>query len=777
MKFAELVFKLFKQFSLGGSSSHLFLAFAVFPMVRYRHSNSILKGKDHCRFSPEQAYFSDGVTCSHSSPSNGILHNNRISGEGCIASEMEETFMEGDGSSQRSSWYWTYSSILFHPSSLVRGAEVELGHPFDLSLEMDPGNFCRFVVPLFDLEDRIRSLRAREWLPKWVSVPQTAQENGTLVMKMYVLVTAEEKTNKKNDVKARSLLLMALPNKHQLTFSQYPDAKTMFAIETRFGGSRRFLYASFSDNVVYAFMVENPNGSNLLQQDLEKIHEDDLEAIDLKWQLSLLSMRAKRGTISGQARNFHYANGECRTRSNEGQSEIKPTIGSKETMKTHLQREQLITYRKNKVLFSKEVTVLKRDVACKDYETNMLKSEFEKVKQEKEGIEFKIDKFDKASKYLDKLLGSQITAKGKKGLGYSAVPPLHPLIYNRPNKLDLSYSGLDEFKGFGSKDSKKESNVGLWTVLGKFVGKSDDGFFIVYSWYQIINESAGTQGELNAGTSEEISQDTFLMIKKQDGDGLDNKMMQKIRLISIGASPKKLFDKLKIVDPSVNTASSYDQDSPKDMFTMGASQTLEATHVDFFCNEDELEVDLENITNSYTVPTTPNTRIHKDPPTKNVIGDVKSPVQTRRMTKPTSEQGFLNVWILVDLPIGKRAIGTKWVFKNKKDERGIVIRNNARFVAQGHRQEEGIDYEEVFAPMARIEAIRLIDIYVTQPPGFKDPDHPDKVYKVVKALYGLHQAPRPCQDKYVAEILKKFNYSDVKSASTPVDLEKTFGQR
>ncbi|GJX45260.1 putative ribonuclease H-like domain-containing protein [Tanacetum coccineum] len=279
--------------------------------------------------------------------------------------------------------------------------------------------------------------------------------------------------------------------------------------------------------------------------------------------------------------------------------------------------------------------------------------------------------------------------------------------------------------------------------------------------------------------------------------------------------------KLNTVDPSVNTASSYNQDSPKDMFTMGASHTLEATHVEFFSDEDEPEVDLGNITNSYTVPTTPNTRIHKDHPIENVIGDVKTSVQTRRMTKPTSEQGFLSavyeqkthdtlntclyacflsqieptsiakalsdsswveamqeellqfklqqVWILVDLPIGKRAIGTKWVFRNKKDERGIVIRNKARLVAQGHRQEEGIDYEEVFAPVARIEAIRLFlayasfmgflvyqmdvksaflygtieeEVYVTQPPGFKDPDHPDKVYKVVKALYGLHQAPR-----------------------------------
>ncbi|GKB09113.1 hypothetical protein Tco_0837425, partial [Tanacetum coccineum] len=75
---------------------------------------------------------------------------------------------------------------------------------------------------------------------------------------------------------------------------------------------------------------------------------------------------------------------------------------------------------------------------------------------------------------------------------------------------------------------------------------------------------------------------------------------------------------------------------------MGASHTLEATHIEFFGDEDEPDVDLGNITNSYIVPTTPNTRIHKDHPIDNVIGDVKSFVQKRRMTKLTSEQEFLS---------------------------------------------------------------------------------------------------------------------------------------
>ncbi|GJY58089.1 putative ribonuclease H-like domain-containing protein [Tanacetum coccineum] len=177
------------------------------------------------------------------------------------------------------------------------------------------------------------------------------------------------------------------------------------------------------------------------------------------------------------------------------------------------------------------------------------------------------------------------------------------------------------------------------------------------------NESAGTQGEFSAGISEEIRLDCIVMPIWKDASYFDspykdvdngesksaaddqkpkevNAVGQHVNTVSPNVNTDS--SKLNIVDPSVNTVSLYDQDSSKDMFTMGVSHTLEATHVEFFNDEDEPEVDLGNIINSYTVPTTLNIRIHKDHPIENVIGDVKSSIQTRRLTTPTSEQGFLS---------------------------------------------------------------------------------------------------------------------------------------
>ncbi|GJV61631.1 retrovirus-related pol polyprotein from transposon TNT 1-94 [Tanacetum coccineum] len=157
---------------------------------------------------------------------------------------------------------------------------------------------------------------------------------------------------------------------------------------------------------------------------------------------------------------------------------------------------------------------------------------------------------------------------------------------------------------------------------------------------------------------------------------------------------------------------------------------------------------------------------------KEVVEDSRKDFEGIVQEKEGYDRGFSIsykiVWTLVDLPYGKRAIGAKWVFRNKKDERGIVIRNKARLVAQGYTQEEGIDYDEVFAPVARIEAIRLFlayasfkdfVVYQMDVKRFEDPDFPDRVYKVKKALYGLHQAPRAW-------------FTEVKTVSTPIETQK-----
>ncbi|GJZ91658.1 retrovirus-related pol polyprotein from transposon TNT 1-94 [Tanacetum coccineum] len=1069
----------------------------------------------------------------------------------------------------------------------------------------------------------------------------------TYVTKMSVPVTAEEKTNKKNDVKARSLLLMALSNEHQLTFSQYSDAKTMFAaIETRFGGNEatkktqktllailgvvitqeglnsKFLRslppewnthvvvwmnkadietmsidvftndvntanpayevsivspnintacsqvstANFSDNTVYAFMVENPNGSNLLQWDLEQIHEDDLEAIDLKWQLSLLSVRAKRyfqrtrkkicinandtagydkskgkpqqddtgfidsgcsrhmtgniaylsdfkefdggyvtfgggahgGRISGKGTlktdsldfkdvyfvnelNFNlfsvsqmcdkknyvlFTDTECLVLSPNfklpDESQILLKIPRKDNMYSFDMKnivpkesltclvakatsdESMLWHRRLGHINFKNINKLVKDnlvrglptkhfendqtcVAClkgkqhrasckskvlnpitellfmlymdlfgptfvsnlmhkkyclvvtDDYsrftwvfflttkdETSEILKNFIKEIENLVDKKVKIIRSDIETKFKNKVMDDFYREKGIKREYSVARTPQQNGVAERRNMT------LIEAARTMLADSKLPTTFWLKAVLvylrilqnrglvvkpynktpyelfrGKFDSKSDEGFFVgcslgskafrVYNtrtrrveenlhfrflenkpmiegngpkWLfdidsltesmnyvpvaagTISNESAGTQGELNACTStqkEEITQDCIMMPIWKYASYFDSHSKD------VGnGKPKSAADDQKHVEDGLHNESdekdkSEDDSSPKKVNVVGQHvntaspevnigrfkllHTLEATHVEFFSDEDEPEVDLGNIINSYTVPTTPNTRIHKDHPIKNVIGDVKSSIQTRRITKSTSEQGFLSavepiqeellqfklqqVWKLVDLPNRKRAIGTKWIFKNKKDERGIMIRNKSRLVAQGHRQEE---VYQMYMKSAFLYGTIEEEFYVTQPPGFKDPDHLDKVYKVVKVLYGLHQAPRAwyktlanyllgngfkrgkidhplfikkqkgdillvqvyvddiifgstnkelctafeklmkdkfqmssigeltfflglqvtqkedgifiSQDKYVAEIMKKFNYTDVKSASTLVDLEK-----
>ncbi|GJZ97304.1 reverse transcriptase domain-containing protein [Tanacetum coccineum] len=439
----------------------------------------------------------------------------------------------------------------------------------------------------------------------------TTNADGTLTTLIPGPVTTEENVQKKNDMKARSMLLMALPNEHLMTFNQYKDAKTLFAaIQTRFGvwrnkpdldtmsfddlynnfkivkqevkgtassssssnsqnmgfvsspsstnevntaygvstantqvspastqvstASTQVSTANLSDDTVYAFLASQPNGSQVVNDDLKQIHKDDIEEIDLKWQLALLIIgqegyftRECRGPKNQDSRNRNQDNYRRTVNVEETSSKAmlaidgagfdwsymaddevptnmalmtfsdsevhndktcsKTCLKSFETLKTQLDdlriefnksefnlanykrglasiEEQLVFYKKNEVIFCEQLAVLKRDISYKDSEISMLKSELEKLKQEKESNQLKIEKFNNASKSLDKLIGSQISDKSRKGLGfvsYNVVPPPPTGLFSPPN-LDLSNSGLEEFQqpefeGYGPKTSKNVS--------------------------------------------------------------------------------------------------------------------------------------------------------------------------------------------------------------------------------------------------------------------------------------------------------------------------------
>ncbi|GKC25426.1 retrovirus-related pol polyprotein from transposon TNT 1-94 [Tanacetum coccineum] len=341
--------------------------------------------------------------------------------------------------------------------------------------------------------------------------------------------------------------------------------------------------------------------------------------------------------------------------------------------------------------------------------------------------------------------------------------------------------------------------------LGKFDGKSDEGFFVGYSMnsknFRVYNIRTKVEENLHIRFLEDkpiIAGDGPKWLFDID---VLTKSMNYVPVI-VGTNSNDLVDG-SLFDSSLKNASNDEIQSSSDAGKKDDEGVCKESGIadqekyeinTQGVNTAEPKVDMSNITTTYPFPSTPNTRIHKDHSLDHVIGDVLSGVLTRRMTKTTNEQGFISavyegkshedlhtclfacflsqeepkkfklqpIWTLVDLPLGKRAIGTKWVYRNTKDERGIVIRNKARLVAQGYTQEEGIDYDEVFALVARIEAIRLflayasfkdfivyqIDVksafmygkieeefYVCQTPKFEDPEFPDRRGQIDKTLF------------------------------------------
>ncbi|GJV76620.1 ribonuclease H-like domain-containing protein [Tanacetum coccineum] len=329
---------------------------------------------------------------------------------------------------------------------------------------------------------------------------------------------------------------------------------------------------NLSDAVIYAFLASQPNSPQLVTEDLQQIHPDDIEEMDLRWQMAMLTMRARRflkntrrrltvnsnenigfdkskvecynchkkGHFARECRaprNQDYKNKESTRRtvpvetststalvscdglggydwsdqaeegpnyalmaysSSSSDSEVsnnsncsKSCLKTIETLKSQYDQlhkdfkkselmvlayktglesveEKLEVYKANESIYSQDIKVLKFEIECKDIAIKELRKKLEIAQKEKDSIQFNVDKFENASKSLDKLIECQIVDNCKKGLGYNAVPPPHTGNF-RPLTPDLSFIGLDEFVNKPVVENRKSDKE-----VSKVVRKSDD---------------------------------------------------------------------------------------------------------------------------------------------------------------------------------------------------------------------------------------------------------------------------------------------------------------
>nr|GEV51802.1 hypothetical protein [Tanacetum cinerariifolium] len=634
-------------------------------------------------------------------------------------------------------------------------------------------------------------------------------------------------------------------------------------------------------------------------KNLVKIHEDDLEKMDLKWQLALLSMRTKRFfqktgrkvTINGKdtagydkSKVSFMVDDEVPTNMalmDFSDSEFNKFEFNLATYKRGLAyvEEQLVFYKKNEVMFCEQIDVLKRDISYKDSEISMLKrlfsplkldlfnsaleefqqSEFEgygpkNSKSVCEHISNEVKKYpdaplvkDKVSDNKDCSVKSPVVVKKK-----IVVPTIAKVEYIRPKQqeklvkktfrprpvntarprpvnTDRPNSAVVNVVRVNQVNAIKASACWVWRPTkpnGASITLKRHNYIDVQGRSNLMHKKYGLVVTDDYRRYTWVfflaSKDETTSILKKLIIEIENLVDKKIKNAS-NDEPQPSSDAEKKNDDGVSKESRINDPDVNTNGLLVTTAPLEAIHADFF--GDDTEVETSNISNTYLVLSTPNTRIYKDHSLDHVIGDVQSGVQTKRMTKTINEQGFIS-----DVYEGKdhedlhaclfacflSQEEPKKVIQALKDLSWIEAMQEEllqfKLQQDGYTQEERIDYDEVFAPVARIEAIRLFlayasfkdfivyqmdvksaflygkieeEVYVCQPSGFEDPEFPDKVYKVEKALYSLHQAPRAWtagetkndrifinQDKYVDEILKKFDFSTVKTASTLIETSK-----
>nr|GEU52849.1 hypothetical protein [Tanacetum cinerariifolium] len=641
----------------------------------------------------------------------------------------------------------------------------------------------------------------------------------------YEPTTEEEKLDRKIEMKAIGTLLMALPNKDQLKFHSYQDAKLLMediekstnstsstneANNTAYEVSITHTQGStvnstsvdnLSDAVIYAFLVSQPNSTQLAREDLEQINLDDLEEMDLQWEMAMLIIRARRererDELKLTLKRYQNSSKSLNTllesqvsdkdKSGLGYKAASPAIENFVNSSKMIENQENIRSRSDKgyhavpspytgnyippkpdLMFideqveSESVDIVstvsssaiktveskvesvdvKNKGVCSTVETKPVKKNNlslpiikDWISDDESEVEFKPKVEDKNQNGVAKRKNKTLIEAARTMLVDSKFPTTfweeavntacyvlnRALVIKPHNKIPYELIRgrpplIDFMKPFGCPVTILNTRDNL----RKFDKKAYEGFFVGYF---MVRNGPYWLFDIDSLT---ISMNYVPVLVVFQTNGI---VGTKDNIVAGQAKKKKEPKQEYILIPICTTDPLISQ--------VPIGTLINDTRIFGNAYDDEAveeEVDKDNMVSSYTIPDVPLTKYLKDHPKD-------------------------------------QAIGTKWVFRNKKDERGIVIKNKARLVAQRHTQEEGIDYDELFAPVARIEAIRLFfaydsfkdfvvyqmdvnsdflyekieeEVYVCQPPGFEDPNFPDKVYNVKKALYGLHQPPRAC---------------------------------
>ncbi|GJZ21837.1 xylulose kinase-1 [Tanacetum coccineum] len=622
------------------------------------------------------------------------------------------------------------------------------------------------------------------------------------IMKVLPPKTTEETLARERERKARTTLLLALPEDHLAKFHKMTDAKEMWeTIKSRFGGNEESKKNKANDNSKRLGKKEESNALMTLDGgcvDWTSHSEDEQD--------NYAFMACNN---SGSNTEVTFCSKECK----ESYAKLKKLYDAQRELLSDASIEikaytqglnkveaQLVAHQQGQLWYEEKIRFMKIDLDDKTDVLTYHKKLLAEAQKEKEDLKAKVEKWHNSSKSLGKLLNTQMSANDKFGLGYG------------DHRFDgiLSYENEVLQSVFMNKESELENQPlydrfvtagGMHVVPPPMTGNympSRPDIEIDYSKFTYVSESVVNEPNVvcqpkvwsDAPIIEEYESDTddycLVLLGKRETAVKPSAGIIHIRALpETNASLKGISEKEDGILLKTTCTAIWSFLNLRHDVSIAKMQVIAQQLPDLRKMEALLIVIYPILTRRLEIPALEDIYQH---PTDGIFTN-SSYDDEGAVADFTNLESVVNfkiqkVWILVDLPYGKKIIGTKWVYRNKKDERGVVVRNKASIrIFLAFASYMGFIVYQMDVKSAFLYGKIDEEVYVSQPPGFIDPKYPQKVYKVVKALYGLHQAPRAWFPRSTSKdlsfsVVKNFRYLQCKPKlgsleiqMYPIDLE------